>query len=169
VRNVLVFLAALPALTWAGVPGPESAWKLETFEDSSGNGPVVALSQASANTIKDESTTNDVTPRLEFRCSPGEPGVVARIDWRRFISSFSTEVGFKVDGGRFTWLKWKVDSSENVTLSPSADDSQKLIALLKNGSELLVEVSPYSQGPETAQFDLSGFSAEIESLTSSCQ
>lgn len=168
-RNVVVFLAALPALAWAGAPGPDSSWNLETIEDSSGYGPVAALQQDSATSIKDEAASNDVTPRLEFRCTPGDPTVTARIDWQRFISSFSTEVGFKIDGGRFTWLKWKVDQSEKVTLSPSAEDSQKLIDALKAGSELLVEISPYSEGPVTAEYDLSGFTDALNALISECQ
>jgi len=168
-RIAFTILTILPLLAWADAPGPDSKWTIETVEDSSGSGPVVALRQDSAKTIKDESSANDVTPRLEFRCTPGDTAVTARIDWQRFISSFSTEVGFKVDGGRFSWLKWKLDPSEQVTLSPSATDSQKLIDQLKSGAHLLVEVSPYSQGPETAEFDLDGFSDSLESLIGECQ
>lgn len=168
-RKLTTILAVLPAFASAGAPGPDSAWSLESIDSSSGNGAEYVLLQDSAKTIKDESATSDVTPRIEFRCTPGDATVIARIDWQRFISSFSTEVGFKVDGGRFTWLKWKVDSSEQVTLSPSADDSQKLIDVLKNGGELLVEVSPYSQGPETAEFDLSGINDGLAALMDSCR
>jgi len=169
-RKLLMFLVALPVFAWADTPGAKSAWFTETVDDSMVSGSeIIALVQDSAKTIKDESVSNDVTPRLEFRCIPGEASVTARINWQRFISSFSTEVGFKVDGGRFTWLKWKVDSSEQVTISPSADDSQKLIDILKNGDELLVEVSPYSQGPETAAFVLEGFSAALDALLGKCQ
>lgn len=67
------------------------------------------------------------------------------------------------------WFKWKMDQSEQVTLSPSSEDSQKLIDALKAGRELLVEVSPYSQGPETAEFDLNGFSSALETLIGKCQ
>ena len=168
-RNVFFLLVALPALAWADAPDPNSGWNLETVEDSSGYGSVVTLHQDSSNTIKDEAASSDVTPRLEFRCTPEDVAVTARMDWKRFISSFSTEVGFKVDGGRFTWLKWKMDQSEQITLSPSAADSQKLIDTLKAGSELLVEVSPYSQGPETAAFDLNGLSAALDALVGECR
>ena len=168
-RKLLLLMISLPTFAWADAPGPGSSWKLETVEDPSGYGSVVALQQESSKTIKDESAANDVTPLLEFRCAPGDATITARIDWQRFISSFSTEVGFKVDGGRFTWLKWKLDQSEQVTLSPSVADSQKLIDALKAGSELLVEVSPYSQGPETAEFDLVGLSDALDSLVNECQ
>jgi hypothetical protein len=168
-RSLCVILVTLPTLAWADAPGPDSRWKLETVEDSSGRGSVVALHQDSSKTIPGEAASGEVTPRLEFRCTTGDSNVTARMDWKRFISSFSTEVGFKVDGGRFTWLKWKMDQSEQITLSPSAADSQKLIDTLKAGSELLVEVSPYSQGPETAAFNLNGLSAALDALAGECQ
>jgi hypothetical protein len=165
-QKFAVILIFLPALTCAD---EDPKWNSATVDDPSGYGSVVSMRQDSSKTIKDESAANEVTPVLEFRCTPGDQTVTARIDWQRFISSFSTEVGFKVDGGRFTWLKWKLDPSEQVTYSPSAADSQKLIDALKAGSELLVEVSPYSQGPETAEFDLAGFSDALESLVNECQ
>ena len=150
------------------MPASGSKWVLLTIDDPAGYGSVVVLQQGSAKTIRDESATGEVIPRLELFCTPGDAAVTARIDWQRFISSFSTEVGFKVDGGKFTWLKWKIDPSEQVTISPSAEDSQKLVQLLTGGSQLLVEVSPYSQGPETAEFDLSGFADSLESLINAC-
>lgn len=168
-RKLLVLTLALPAFAWADAPGPDFSWSLETIEDPSSYGSIAVLHQDSSKTIKDEAATDDVTPRLEFHCTPGDAAVTVRIDWMRFISSFSTEVGFKVDGGRFTWLKWKLDPSEQVTLSPSAADSQKLIDALQAGSELLVEVSPYSQGPETAEFDLTSFSDSLNALIDECQ
>jgi len=147
----------------------EKKWLHQTAEDDASYGDVYVMRQNSSVTIKDENATNDVTPQLEFRCSDGDPAVTARIDWQRFISSFSTEAGFKVDGGKFTWLKWKVDSSEKVTLSPSAADSQRLIDLLSDGKELLVDISPYSEAPVQAYFDVSNFSAELSILVANCQ
>ena len=140
----------------------EEAWMHESGEDE-------MLYQESGNTIKDEYATKDVTPRLEFHCSPGDPAVTARIDWQRFISSFSTEVGFKVDDGKFTWLKWKVDGSEKVTLSPSPDDTQRLIDVMVGGSQLLVDVTPYSEGPVTVTYELAGFADALETLKAACQ
>ena len=125
--------------------------------------------QDAANTIKDASAQNDVTPRIEFRCTPGDPAVTASVDWGRFISAFSTEVGFKVDDGRFMWLKWKVDSSEQVTYSPSVDDSAKLIEALSTGSTLTVDVSPYSEGPVVVTYDLAGLAAALAGLRERCQ
>ena len=107
--------------------------------------------------------------RSRTNTPPGDATVVARIDWRRFISSFSTEVGFKVGDAGFTWLKWKVDSSEKVTYSPSGDDTRKLIDLLGPSGELIVEVSPYSEGPVTVSYDLEGLDQALESLSERCR
>jgi hypothetical protein len=140
----------------------EQAWMHESGDDE-------MLYQDGGNTIKDEYATKDVTPRLEFHCTAGDPTVTARIDWQRFISSFSTEVGFKVDDGKFTWLKWKVDGSEKVTLSPSPDDTQKLIDAMAGGSQLLVDITPYSEGPVTVTYELAGFADALAALKDSCQ
>lgn len=161
---MLLLLAAC-----ASANAQDAKWHSQMIDDPASYATVAVLQQESATTIKDEYAKDDVTPVLEFRCTPGDATITARIDWRRFISSFSTEAGFKVDGGRFTWLKWKVDQSEQVTLSPSAGDSQKLIDLLIGGSQLLVEISPYSEGPVTAQYDLAGLSEALDELRSDCQ
>ena len=168
-RRILSTVLLLPALALADAPGPESTWSVEMADDPSGYGEIVLLYQDAGNTIKDEYATKDVTPRLSFGCVPGDPSITARIDWQRFISSFSTEVGFKVDDGRFTWLKWKVDGSEKVTISPSADDSGKLLEMMSAGERLKVEITPYSEGPVEVEFMLRGFGKALESLQGRCR
>jgi len=101
-RKLLATVLLLPVLALGDAPAGDSAWHQAIADDDAGYGEVAVLYQDAGNTIKNEYASNDVTPRLEFHCTPGEPAVTARIDWRRFISSFSTEVGFKVDGGKFT-------------------------------------------------------------------
>jgi len=168
-RKILTAALLLPALSLADAPGPDSVWSVEMADDLSGYGEVAMLYQDAGNTIRDEYATKDVTPRLSFSCVPGDPSITARIDWKRFISSFSTEVGFKVDDGRFSWLKWKVDGSEKVTISPSADDSGKLLTMMGAGEKLKVEISPYSEGPVEVDFALAGFAEALESLKGRCQ
>ena len=72
-------------------------------------------------------------------------------------------------GRCFTWLKWKVDGSEKVTLSPSADDTAKLINALEMGNSLLVEITPYSQSPVEVNFDLNGFTEKLDELKVACK
>jgi type VI secretion system protein VasI len=143
-------------------------WTLAIGEDPSSYEVVASLQQDAANTIKDEYATKDVTPVLSLRCAPGDPAVTARIDWQRFISSFNTEVGFKVDGGKTLWIKWGVDRSNKITLSKSADDSKALLAHLADGKSLQVEVTPYSESPVTVEFDLAGLAQGLEQLHKEC-
>ena len=168
-RKILTAVLLLPAMSLADSPDTGSAWTVETAEDPSGYGEILLLHQDAGSTIKDEYAAKDVSPRLAFSCVPGDSSVIARIDWQRFISSFSTEVGFKVDDGRFTWLKWKVDDSERVTISPSAEDSGKLLALMSDGERLSVEITPYSEGPVAVDFVLAGFGEALASLENRCQ
>lgn len=157
-KKLSAIMILLPAALWAGA---DANWLLDTSDG-------ISISQDAGNTIKDESYTKDVTPSMALVCSDGG-SITAQIDWKRFISSFSTEVGFKVDGGKFTWLKWKVDGSEKVTLSPSADDTAKLINALEMGNSLLVEITPYSQSPVEVNFDLNGFTEKLDELKVACK
>jgi len=169
--KILAVASLLLPLTavFAGSGKNSGNWTLTVGEDSSTYATVASLQQESLTTVKDEYAKQDLNPQLQFRCTPGKPVITARIDWQRFISSFSTELGFKVDGRKFTWLKWKVDQSNKVTFSPSAEDSQKLIDLALNGNKLLVEVTPYSGSPVTVEYDLAGFSAALAKLKDSCR
>lgn len=141
--------------------GADGQWVLESSD-------AAALYQDAGNTITDETATKAVRPRLEFSCTPGDSAVTAQIDWKRFISSFRTEVGFKVDDGQFAWHKWKVDRSEKVTVSTSPEDTRKLIDTLSDGKSLVVEITPYSEGPVVAEFDLAGFVAALGKLKDNC-
>ena len=158
---------SIACLFLAATAMANESWQMHEVEE--GYSTAMAMRQDSTVAVPDENPANEVVPQLEFRCSSGSADVSARIDWKRFISSFSTEAGFKVDDGRFTWLKWKVDSSEAVTISPNAADSQKLVDLLSNGSRLQVEITPYSASPIVAEFDISGFAASLEALKGKCQ
>ncbi len=165
IATLVILLAGIASAETLSVAGH---WILASSEDPSIPNPTVVLRQDSATTIKDEAAEDDVTPRLRFRCAPGDTSITASIDWRRFISSFSTEAGFKVDDRRFLWLKWKVDQTKQVTSSPSTEDTRKLTTLLKSGRKLLVEITPYSESPVTVEFDLTGFADAIDALAAHC-
>ena len=167
----LCCLLAGPQVVDAQSTDLEGGWVLTVGEDPASYEVVTWLQQDSANTIKDEYATKDVVPRLLLRCAPGDAtiaAITARIDWQRFISSFNTEVGFRVDGGKTLWLKWGVDRSNKITLSPSADDSKNLVKHLREGKSLQVEVSPYSESPVTVEYDLTGFARGMNALLREC-
>ena len=161
-------LACLPLLTFLSLPlfAAESRWILETRDAPDGGAAKPVLAQVSAVAIADEYGSKQVNPEIQFHCSGGE--LLARIHWHRFISSFNTELGFKADNGRNKWHKWKVDRSNQVTISPSADDTAVIIEKMLAGKILTVDVTPYSEAPVQVQFDLAGFTEAIDSFRADC-
>lgn len=155
-----LLVALSPA--FAGGEDLDSRWTLYEAND------VVSLRQDSLLTIKDENAEKDIYPELIFLCTPGDATVTARMDWHRFLGTYNIELGFKIDTGRFKWLKWKIDQNNTIATSPSSTDSQKLITLLEAGEKLLVEVTPYSASPVSVEYDLTGIVAEMAALRDRC-
>ena len=144
-------------------------WSLATIEDAANYQTVAVLTQDSANTIRDEKAEGQVLPTLEFRCVPGSAGPPdLRIDWKRFISSFNTEAGFRADGGKATWLKLGVDQSNKMTLSRSDADVEKLLGRVAGAQTLEIEIAPYSEAPVFAEFDISSLDSALASLEAAC-
>ena len=157
VSCIAALLAATPSAA------ENSRWALTVDEDSYDGRQL--LSQTSLDSIPDEYASKDVTPVLSFFCS--DDAVAMRIDWRRFISSFSTEAGFSVDGRDATWLKLGVDASNKMTLANAADTSS-LLESIGDGSELKVEIAPYSEPPVSVSFDLATLPAKLKELRKTC-
>ena len=167
--NTRIVVAACCAIAFGISEANDNSWSLVTIEDTDTFDSAISLLQKSADSILDEYGKIDVHPVFEFRCAPGsDPAVAFRIDWRRFISSFNTEVGFRVDGGKALWLKLGVDRSNKVTLSKSAADVGMLISRLSDGDIVEVEVAPYSEPPVFVRFDLSSFAEGLGELKESC-
>ena len=80
------------------------------------------LSQASANSIADENGNDGAHGRRsQFAAQPATATTLEfRIDWQRFISSFNTEAGFKVDDGKRNWYDFRVDDSNRITIARRA-------------------------------------------------
>ena len=165
IEGAIVLLAAAAL---AQTAAPDGRWVLASGEDPDTGEAVATLEQDALTTIKDEYATKDVTPKLVLRCVPGSGEISARIDWQRFISSFNTEVGFKVDAGKTLWQKWAVDRSNRLTLSRSASDAEALLEALGSGDSLTVEVTPYSEAPVTVGFSLAGLEASLGRLAAEC-
>jgi hypothetical protein len=142
-------------------------WSLATVEDSTSYQTVTVLTQHSAITIRDEKAEGEVSPILEFRCGTAALPAL-RIDWKRFISSFNTEAGFRADGGKATWLKLGVDQSNKITLSKSDVDVEKLLGRVAGARTLEIEIAPYSEAPVFAKFDISTLDSALASLKAAC-
>lgn len=151
----LRILIALAPVAIAPAAFGESAWVIDGG----------TLSQISGDAIQDEYATKEVHPKLEFVCEWGE--TTFRIDWGRFISSFATEVGFRVDDGHAEWIKLSVDSSNKLTVGKTRD-VEALVELIGDGKNLNVEVAPYSEPSVNVNFDLASFAAGLEELKAGC-
>ena len=167
-RRLLTIAVLLAAVTTVSGEEIDEHWSLalgalSDFEVS------ISIQQESPDAIPDEYAAKEVHPLIDFRCSArGDGTVTLLVDWRRFISSFNTEVGFKVDDGKADWLKMGVDSSNRITIANSAEDTARLIESLKSGSTLAVEVAPYSEPSVTVHFDVSTFADAYAKLVDSC-
>lgn len=166
---VIAYLVFCSGVACAQSEISEGTWSIVVSDDPASYQSFVLLQQEAMDTIKDEYATSNVIPVLEFRCTPGNAEITPVIDWRRFISSFNTEVGFRVDGGKMLWQKWGVDQSNKVTASKSVADSQSIVEHLRGGRNLEVEVTPYSESPVTVRFDLAGLSSGLDTLQKECQ
>jgi hypothetical protein len=145
-------------------------WTLAAGRDEQSWEDVVTLSVDSQNEIADEDATKKVHPQLAFHCIVGGDGTVsARVDWRRFISSFNTEVGFKADERELLLVNWGVDKSNKITMPRGMKDGNDFVDYVKGASKLQVEVIPYSESLITVSFDISGIDDELESLVAECQ
>ena len=172
-KNILLslLLASIAAPALAGGADNkvlDDHWSI-TLAGKSDFEVAVVITQTSKDAISDESASSEVHPVLDFRCpARGDGTVTFQIDWRRFISSFNTEVGFRVDGGKATWIKLGVDSSNKITLG-KATDTSKLIDKLAGGKTLNVEVAPYSEPSVFVNFDVSTLAAALDTLRDACQ
>lgn len=150
----------------ADLPGN---WALEVTQDTRTYETFAVLAQGSTQTIADEYASKQVRPQLEFRCVPGSGvSIAVRLDWRRFISSFNTEVGFKVDDKELMLVNWGVDRSNRITMPRGESDTRELIEYLSGGERLQVEVIPYSESLITIEYDIAGIDAGLAALEGKC-
>ena len=168
---VIALLIGAGAARASGLAGELAGhWTLVSGRDEQTWEDVVTLSVDANNEIADEYATKTVHPQLAFRCTPaGDGSVSVLVDWRRFISSFNTEVGFKADDRDLLLVNWGVDKSNKITMPRAARDGRELIDYLSGASRLQVEVIPYSESLITANFEISGIDGALQALAEACQ
>lgn len=146
-----------------------TAWTLGVDDEVTWE-TVHVLSATSLDTIPDENGAEEVRPVLSFRCTEGGDGkVVLAIDWRRFVSSFNTEAGFRLDEGDRNWIDMRVDDSNRITTARNDSDASALLDGLQGADDLSVEIVPYSESAVTVGFDAAGFAGSAESLVVACR
>jgi len=162
--GALIFFPAL--VVAASIAAP---WSLEVGRDEKTWEHVATLGVESSNEIAGEYATRKVRPQLAFTCTPGGDGTISVwLDWRRFISSFNTEVGFKADDRELLLVNWGVDKSNRITRPRSVSDAGEIIAYLAGATSVQVEVIPYSASLIAVQFDISGIDEALKALSAKC-
>jgi len=160
----------LLGLIFGPLAAADEIWTLASQQDENSGEATIALWQESNDSIPAASGKKNVKPVLEFRCVVGSSEAIQfRVDWQRFISSFNTEVGFRVEGGKTLWLKLGVDPSNEITLSRSAADVEKLIEKFSVGETIELDIAPYSEAAVLVHFDISTFKSAMESLKQACR
>jgi len=168
-KNHASCVIALLAIAVSSIASADEFWSLSNYEDTNSGEAIVALQQEASDRIPDTSGKDKVTPLLEFHCVAGRGEAIQfRVNWKRFISSFNTEVGFRVDGGKTLWLKLGVDASNEITHAKSSSDIAKIIEQFSSGNTAELDVAPYSEPSVLVHFDISTFKAALESLKQSC-
>lgn len=163
-------VSAILTMGIAATTSADELWSLAVGVDEDNGETVATMRQESGDSIRDESGKKDIYPVLEFQCAPGSnPNIRFRIDWRRFISSFNTEVGFRVDDGKALWLKLGVDPTNEITVSKSAADVGKLVQLMSDAKTVEVEVAPYSEPSVFAGFNISTLESTLDTLSGHCK
>ncbi|MCB1842429.1 MAG: hypothetical protein KDI09_05655, partial [Halioglobus sp.] len=119
--------------------------------------------------IGDEYAAKEVHPSLEFRCLPDvDASIWVRINWKRFISSFNTEVQFAADDKEAITVKLGVDRSNKITSTSDDADNTTIIDYLDGQSALTLTVTPYSEVPVSVNYTVDGLGDKLAELRSSC-
>lgn len=168
--NVSAFAIPLALLASCAIASDnDSLWQLGSDEEITWE-TVHVLSQMSTDAVTDENGSGGAQPRLSLRCTAGDATTMElRIDWQRFISSFNTEAGFQIDGGKRDWIDFRVDESNRITIARRASDVAALLGQLEQGGRLNVEIIPYSESAIDVSFDLGGFAAGLDALRGACR
>jgi hypothetical protein len=168
--RVPLLVATLLAAAAVNADSLTDQWALEVGRDATTYQDVATLRVDAVNDIADEYARKRVHPQLAFHCVvQGNTPLSVRLDWRRFISSFNTEIGFKADERELLLVNWGVDKSNKITLPRGAKDANDLVEYLRGAASLQVEVIPYSESLITVNFDISGIDAALKSIADECR
>ncbi len=100
---------------------------------------------------------------LIIRCQSGETDVI--IGWGEYLGNDAT-VTWRAGTQPAVTEEWSTSTDKKATFYPH--NAVKMIRTLMNVSTLVVQVTPYLEGPRTAEFDLRGLSDVIGPLKTAC-
>ena len=102
---------------------------------------------------------------LIVRCARGETEVF--VSWNDYLGSDSlVPVSVRVDDGSVTDDFWYASTDNTATFYP--DDEITFINRLSWAQRLVLQTTPYNEGPTTAVFDLAGMENAIANVREAC-
>jgi type VI secretion system protein VasI len=102
---------------------------------------------------------------LILRCQQGKPEVY--IGWLNYLGSDEPSVLTRVGDQPAETRRWSLSTDKRATFYPG--DDGKLMLELEGVDRFVAQVTPYSESPVTAVFDVRGLSKAIEPLASTCK
>ena len=122
----------------------------------------VILMLSSDNTILASYKTT--RPTLILRCS--ENKTEAYVSWDTFLGTRSAKILSRYDKEKAHTRSWGISTDNKASFAPGGNVSY-IKKLLKH-KKLLLQVTPYSDSPVTAKFDLRGINEAIKPLRKAC-
>ena len=105
-----------------------------------------------------------LSARLILRCKQGEAEVY--INWANYLGSDATPVLTRLGEAKAETRRWPLSTDHRATFYPG--DDAGFIRQLLSVERLVAQVTPYSESPVTAVFDLRGLNNAITPLKATC-
>lgn len=138
-------------------------WIVKTDKSPINDTINVYLSLSSEQSVS--SGYNTVTPMLLIRCAEGKTN--AYITWDLYLGLESTKMLTRLDKAPAVTKTWSI-STDNKAVFVSGNDMAFVKQLMLHQT-LLTQITPYSQSPVMATFDIGGLSEAIKPLRDACK
>lgn len=145
------------------VTAGKGKWIVRTDKSPINDTTNVYLSLSSEQSVR--SGYNTVTPTLLIRCAEGKTN--AYITWDLYLGLGSTSMLTRLDKATAVTKTWSI-STDNKAVFVSGSDIIFAKQLMSHQT-LLAQITPYSQSPVMATFDIGGLSEAIKPLREACK
>jgi type VI secretion system protein VasI len=136
-----------------------SNWKVETKVDPMNDSLVNFVS---IQALEGANRRGDL-PSLIFRCKDKLQDIY--VSWGVFISTESTTVTTRIRTEEAFAAKWSVSTDHTATFYPY---SVEMIRNLRPGGRLVLQVTPHSDSPITAIFNVDGLDETLKGVKNDC-
>ena len=145
------------------VTAGKGKWIVRTDKSPINDTTNVYLSLSSEQSV--HSGYDTVTPTLFIRCAGGKTN--AYITWDLYLGLESTSMLTRLDKAPAVTKTWSI-STDNKAVFVSGSDVAFAKQLMAHQT-LLAQITPYSQSPVMATFDIGGLSEAIKPLREACK